>query len=45
MIPGVNFISGKASVVSVNGIGGSGVVLSPSVGVLGAEPSKKMFSL
>ena len=27
----------KASVVSVNGIGGSGVVLSPSVGVLGGR--------
>ena len=34
MIPGVNFINGKAGVVSVNGFGGSGVVLSPSGGVL-----------
>ena len=41
MIPGVNIISEKASITSVNRAGGSGGVVSPSVGVLGVFEALK----
>ena len=39
MIPGVNLISGKASVVSVNRGGEPGGILSPSAGDFGGRAS------
>ena len=44
MIPGVNIISRKASVLSVNGAGGPGGALSPSTGALmGGAPLRKFL--
>ena len=40
MVPGVNIISGKVSVASVNGTGASGGAVRPSAGVL-----RKNFTL
>ena len=45
MILGVNIISGKMSVASVNGAGGSGGVLRPQPGFYGAELPKIIFRL
>ena len=45
MISGVNIISGRVSVVGVNGAGGAGDTLSPSVRDLGVESPKKIFRL
>ena len=43
MIPGVNIISGKANVESVNGAGGSGGTLSPSARILGGGAPSENF--
>ena len=49
MFPEVNKISGKATIASINGAGGSGGALSPTVGVLGGrapqENSKALKSI
>ena len=43
MIIGVNIISGKAGIWSVNGAGGSGSTLSPSAGGLGDRAHLRIF--
>ena len=43
MIPGVNIISGKKSVASVNGAGRSGSVLKPSGGFRGRSTLRKFL--
>ena len=43
MIPGVNIISGKLSISSVNGAGISGGVLSPQRSLKGQSPQIKFL--
>ena len=43
MIPGVNIISGKLSISSVNGAGTSGGVLSPQRSFKGQSPQIKFL--
>ena len=45
MISGVNIISGKASIVSVNGARGLGSIVRLSARVLGGEDPLKIFRL
>ena len=45
MILGVNTISRKVSIVSVNVAGWSGSVLRPQLGIYGTEQPKKIFRL
>ena len=45
MIPGLNIISGKASVASVNRAGGSAGALSPTTGDLGTKQNLDWFKL